>query len=227
MERQGWRHRQGRRHAGGTGNRQGRAGSARAGRRHRREDHCRNRRHRRAGRPAVPNRSVRCRRRAGRRGPGRIRAGTRRKHRLVHAAGTVGPEDDGGKQPVRRSGSGRHSPWPRGRRRRSPRRARAHDQAAPDHRAPPEGRPEHRRHADHLQRGGHGAGDGAAQTVQGSLREEAWRQAWLHGLLHQGGDACPERGPGSQCRNRRQRHHLQELLPRRRGRRHRQGPGRS
>ena len=49
-----------------------------------------------------------------------------------------------------------------GRRRRA-RRARADDAAAPDHRAPPEGRAEHRRHADDLQRGRHERGDGAAQ----------------------------------------------------------------
>ena len=40
-------------------------------------------------------------------------------------------------------------------------------QAAPDHRAPPQGRAEHRRHADDLQRGRHERGHGAAQPVQG------------------------------------------------------------
>ena len=43
------------------------------------------------------------------------------------------------------------------------RRAREDDAAAPDHRAPPEGCAEHRRHADDLQRGRHDGGDGAAQ----------------------------------------------------------------
>ena len=41
------------------------------------------------------------------------------------------------------------------------------DPPAPDHRPPPEGRAEHRRDPDHLQRGGHVGGDGAAQRVQG------------------------------------------------------------
>ena len=43
------------------------------------------------------------------------------------------------------------------RRRRRARRAREDDAAAPDHRAPPEGRAEHRRHAHDLQRGRHDA----------------------------------------------------------------------
>ena len=41
-------------------------------------------------------------------------------------------------------------------------------------------------HADHLQRGGHDQRHGAAQPVQGRVREEARREARLHGLLHQG-----------------------------------------
>ena len=47
----------------------------------------------------------------------------------------------------------------------------ADDAPAPDHRAPTEGSPEQRRHADHLQRGGHERGDGDARPVQGRLRE--------------------------------------------------------
>ena len=46
--------------------------------------------------------------------------------------------------------------------------------------APAEGGAEHRRHADHLQRGGHGRGDGAAHRVPRRLREEARRAARLH-----------------------------------------------
>ena len=69
-----------------------------------------------------------------------------------------------------------------GRRRRA-RRAREDDAAAPDHRAPPQGGAEHRRHADDLQRGRHERGDGHAQPVQGAVREEARREARLHGLL--------------------------------------------
>ncbi len=45
------------------------------------------------------------------------------------------------------------------------RRARAHDAAAPHDRGAAEGGAEHRRDADHLQRGGHVRGDGTAQRV--------------------------------------------------------------
>ena len=67
----------------------------------------------------------------------------------------------------------------------------------------------------------------AAHQVQGPVREEARREARLHGLLHQGGDACAEGDPGGQRRDRRHRHHLQELRPYRRRRRHREGPRRA
>ena len=87
--------------------------------------------------------------------------------------------------------TGRAGPGARavGARRRVARGARAHDEAAPDHRAPPQGCAEHRRHADDVQRRRHERGDGAAQPVQGRVREEARREARLHGLLHEGG-AC-------------------------------------
>ena len=55
------------------------------------------------------------------------------------------------------------------------RRAREDDAAAPDHRAPPQGRAEHRRDADDLQRGRHEPRHGAAHAVQGRVREEARR----------------------------------------------------
>ena len=85
----------------------------------------------------------------------------------------------------RRARSGRR-PRAVPRRRRLARRAREDDQAAPDHRAPPEGSAEHRRHADDLQRSRHAAADEPAQPVQGPVREEAWREARLHGLLREG-----------------------------------------
>ena len=69
-----------------------------------------------------------------------------------------------------------------GRRRRA-RGAREDDAAAPDHRAAAEGGAEHRRHAHDLQRGRHERGDGAAQPVQGAVREAPRREARLHGLL--------------------------------------------
>ena len=126
----------------------------------------------------------------------------------------------------RRHGLPRASPRARRRRRCQPRRAGEDDPPAPDHRAPPEGCAEHRRHAHHLQRGRHDRRHGPAQPVQGSLREEARRQARLHGLLRQGRGPRPEGNPGGQRRDRRRRHHLQELRPYRRRRRHRQGPRR-
>ena len=49
-----------------------------------------------------------------------------------------------------------------------------------------------RRHPDHVQRSQHGAGDRAAQPLQGALREGARRQARLHGLFRQGGGARAE-----------------------------------
>ena len=105
------------------------------------------------------------------------------------------------------------------------RRTGAHDAPAPDHRAAPQGRPEHRGHADHLQRGGHDQRHGAAQPVQGPVREEARRQARLHGLLRQGLRRGAEGHSGGQRGDRRRRTGLQELLPCRRRGRHRQGPG--
>ena len=112
-------------------------------------------------------------------------------------------------------------------RRQRPRGARAHDEAAPDHRAPPQGRAEHRRDADDLQRGRHERGDGDARPLQGRLREEARRQARLHGLFREGLRAGAEGNPGGQRRDRRRRPRLQELLPPRHRGRHRQGPHRA
>ena len=107
--------------------------------------------------------------------------------------------------------------------RRVARRARAHDQAAPDDRAALEGRPEHRRHADDVQRRRHGRGDASPQSIQGRVREEARREARLHGLLHQGLRPGPEGHPGGERRDRRPGYRLQELLPRRHRGRHREG----
>ena len=65
----------------------------------------------------------------------------------------------------------------------------------------------------------------AAQRVQGAVREAPSREAGLHGLLREGLHPGAARGAGRQRRDRRPGHHLQELLPHRRGRRHRQGAG--
>ena len=62
----------------------------------------------------------------------------------------------------------------------------AHDAPAQAHRRAAEGGAEHRRHADHLQRGRHDRGHGAAQALQGQLREAARREARLHVLLREG-----------------------------------------
>ena len=109
------------------------------------------------------------------------------------------------------------------RRRRRPRGAGAHDQAAPDDRASPEGSAGERCHADDLQRGRHDQRHGAAQPVQGIVREEARREARLHVLLREGLHPGPEGNPRRQRGDRWPGHHLQELLPHRRRRRHRQG----
>ena len=68
-----------------------------------------------------------------------------------------------------------------------PRRAREDDPPAQDHRRTPEGCAEHRRHAHHLQRGGYERHHGAAQRIQGRVREEAQRRPpRLQRLLRQG-----------------------------------------
>src|SRR5919206_26345 len=58
---------------------------------------------------------------------------------------------------------------------------------------PPKESAEHRRDAHHLQRRRHDGGDGGAQPLQGSVREEAPDPPRLHGLLREGGGA---RGQG-------------------------------
>ena len=83
----------------------------------------------------------------------------------------------------RSAGRLRAGPRTVARRRCRARRARADDAAAPDHRAPAQGRAEHGRHAHDLQRGRHDARHGAAQAIQGAVREEVRHQARLHGLL--------------------------------------------
>ena len=67
------------------------------------------------------------------------------------------------------------------------RRARADNPAAPAHRRAAQGSPEHRGHADHLQRGRHVGGDRDARAPAGRVREEARRPPRLYELLRQGG----------------------------------------
>src|SRR5436853_174689 len=81
---------------------------------------------------------------------------------------------------------------------------------AADHRPPPQGRPEHRRHAHDLQRGRHECRDAYPQPVQGAVRETERREARLHELLRARLRAGPEGNPVRQCRDRRHRHRLQE-----------------
>ena len=107
------------------------------------------------------------------------------------------------------------------------RRARAHDAAAPDHRAAPQGGAEHRRHAHHVQRRGHERGDEAARatTRTSSRRSTASSSAsWASSSRRRAG---PEGRSGGQCRDRRRGHRLQELLPHRHRGRHREGPRRA
>ena len=94
---------------------------------------------------------------------------------------------------------------PSARQRRGARGARAHDAAAPDHRAAPQGCAEHRGHADDVQRRRHERGHEAAQRVQGAVREAPRREARLHGLLREGLHPGAEGGPGRQRRDRRRR----------------------
>ena len=115
------------------------------------------------------------------RGAGRRRRAARRRQRQGRAhhqgrrAGVPRPPGAGrtprraGRQAAARAGGRRG--------------AGADDAAAPHHRRAAEGGAEHRRHADHLQRGGHERGDGAAQRIPRRLREEARRAARLHVLL--------------------------------------------
>ena len=63
----------------------------------------------------------------------------------------------------------------RGRRRRA---ARAHDAAAQAHRRAPQGGAEHRRHAHHLQRGGHERGDGAARALSRQRSRRSTACGW-------------------------------------------------
>jgi len=64
--------------------------------------------------------------------------------------------------------------------------------------------------------------NGDARAVQGCVREEAWLEARLHGLLHQGRRAGLKTSR-RQRRDRRHRPDLQELLPHRPSPSHRQG----
>ncbi len=90
-----------------------------------------------------------------------------RQGRPHHQGGRAGlPEPAPAAAPVARA-----RPSRRARRRR--RGTREDDPPAPHHRAAAEGGAEHRGHADHLQRGGHDRGHGAAQRIQGRVREEA------------------------------------------------------
>ena len=70
-------------------------------------------------------------------------------------------------------------------------------------------------------------GHGDAQSIQGIVREEARREARLHGLLRARLRAGAEGNSRGQCRDRRHRSHLQELLSHRRRGRHREGSGRA
>ena len=66
-------------------------------------------------------------------------------------------------------------------------------------------------HVDHLQRGGHEAGDGLAQKAQRRVPRAVWRGPRVHGLFHQGRDHCLGGVPRHQCPNRRQGTHLPRL----------------
>ncbi len=67
-------------------------------------------------------------------------------------------------------------------------------------------------------------GHGAARAIPRPVREEARRQARLHGLLRARLRAGAQGNPRRQCRDRRRRPHLQELLSHRHRGRHRTRP---
>ena len=97
-------------------------------------------------------------------------AGTGKDGRITKGDALAALEARAAQAPAPRRRSGRAGPAAPLARARG---AGADDAPAPDHRPPPEGGAEHRRHADHLQRGGHERGHGAAQPVQGRVREDA------------------------------------------------------
>ena len=66
------------------------------------------------------------------------------------------------------------------------RQAGTHDEAAPEGRGTTRRLPAERRHADHLQRGGHECGHEHPQHAQGRFREEAWGPTGIHELLPEG-----------------------------------------
>ena len=156
----------------------------------------RRRRSRAAGRqPAAPASIRRRVRRGPCRAPGRAAAGARAAaRRRQDDGGTAGlaPSDIGdgsGKDGRITKGDvlaflNRPAPAPAAAARRqaaarrgTARGARADDPPAPHHRRAAEGSAEHRRHADHLQRGGHVGGDGAARRIPRRVREEAQRRS--------------------------------------------------
>ena len=201
-------------------------GRARTGRKTRREAEAR-------AAPAPPKVAAeRCAARAlGAQDRGRDRHGPRQGRRLRQGRPRHQGRHDGGDRARRsRADAGRAARRRRAgarafaRRRRGARGAREDDAAAPDHRAPAQGRAEHRRDAHDLQRGRHEPRDGAAQFVQGPVREAARREARLHGLLRARLRAGAEGNPRRQRRDRRHRPHLQELLSHRRRGRDREGP---
>ena len=128
-------------------------------------------------------------------GRSRPRRGRRRRHRpprpdpegrraarppvaAAPAAPAAAPPPPAALRSRRVPGAGPAAPRALGAERCGARGAGEDDAAAPDHRPPPEGRPEHRRHADDVQRGGHERDHGAAQRIQGRCSRSGTASSW-------------------------------------------------
>ena len=111
--------------------------------------------------------------------------------------------------------------------RRAQRDARAHDEAARDHRAPAGRSAADRGHADHLQRGRHERRDAAARAPQGSVHQEIRRRRRHRVVLREGGDRRAQGIPADQRRDPGRRDRLQALLRHRHGGGRRGRPGRA
>ena len=196
-------------------------------------------RRRRLRRPKAPAADAAVRRRRRARSPPTMRsspaatvAGHRRATASVAEGRRAGRDRDGRSQP-RRPRRSRRLSRPR---RRPARLSPAADAAArgargrmtrtaPDHRAPPQGRAEHRRHADDLQRGRHEPRHGAARRSYKDVFEK--KHGSKLGFMGFFAKACVQAlkdVPAANAEIDGTDLDLQELLSRRRRGRHRQGP---
>ena len=159
------------------------------------------------------------RRRAGGQAARRQRPRSRPCSGTRHAGTIARPGAAGQAGPARLGGS------PSGRRR-AGRRAHPDVEAPRHHRAASHRGPEHRGHADHLQRGGHVGRHGAPRASQADVQGTPRRQPWPVVVFREGGDWRAARVPTDQRRDPGGRDGAQALLRHRhRGRRGRRSRG--